>query len=131
MRQGNAGSFRSGDRSGDTGNNVHVDASVREHEHLFCAPAEHERIPTLQPHDSLALPCRTDHQSIDRLLFDTGSPGALADAEALRARETAERLGIDQGVVQNEIGLFDSPQCAKSPEFRIARTGADQGDSTY
>ncbi len=130
MRDGNPGSFRSGDRGRHAWNDLDSNAGMREHEHLFRAPAEHERVSALQPHDVLALPGRTDHQAIDRLLLDAGSPGALADTEALRPRETAKRLGIDEGVVQNEIGFFDAPQCAKGPQFRITGTGADQRDST-
>jgi hypothetical protein len=109
MRDRDAGGFRRSDRGRDTGNHFDGDARPREHEHLFCAPAEHERVAALQPDNLLAAARGANHQTIDRVLFDTRPPGSLTDAETLRSRETAQRLGIDQGIVQNEIGLFDSP----------------------
>jgi hypothetical protein len=85
------------------------------HEHLFRTPAEHERIAALEANDTLAPPGRANHQAIDSLLLDAGAPGTLADAETLCSGQTTERLGVNERVVQNEIGLFDTPQRAKRP----------------
>jgi hypothetical protein len=35
-----------------------------------------------------------------------------------------ERLGVNERVVQNEIGLFDTPQRAKRPQFRVTGAGS-------
>jgi hypothetical protein len=97
-----------------------------QHEHFFRTATKHERVATLEAHDSLTLPCRTNHQAIDRLLPDAGAPGPLSDAKTLSPGKTAKRLGIDQGVVQDQIGFFDAPQCAKRPQLGIAGTGSDK-----
>jgi hypothetical protein len=96
------------------------------HEHLFRTPAKHERITALEAHDALAPSGRTNHQAIDGLLLDAGAPGTLADAETLRTGQTTERHGVNERVVQNQIGLFDTPQRAKRPQFRVTGTGADK-----
>jgi hypothetical protein len=99
---------------------------VGEDEHLFRAPAEHEGVSALQPHDTLAAPGCANHETVDGLLFDTGSTGALAHAEALGLRQAAERVGVHQGVVQHEIGLFNASKRANRPELGVARTSTDQ-----
>ena len=82
--------------------------AMRQRQRFFGAAAEHERVAALQPHDALALPRGADHQPIDRLLPDAGAAGALADAEALRLRQPPQRLGVDQRVVQHQVGFLDA-----------------------
>ena len=121
----------SGDGRRDARNDLDSDPCMSQREHLFRAAAEHEGVSAFQPHDSFALPGRTDHEPVDGVLFDARPPGALADAEALCACQTAKCLGIDEGIVQNQIGLLDAPQRANRPQLRVTGAGSDQRHSTY
>src|SRR4051812_15774985 len=76
----------------------------------------------------LTLACGADHQAMDRLLADARAPGTLADAEALRFREGAQRDSVDQRVVEHEVGLVHTPHGAHSPQFRVAGTRTDKRD---
>jgi predicted DNA-binding protein (UPF0251 family) len=131
MRHGNTRSLGRSDRGGDPGNNFDGNPGMSQHEHLFGTATEYERIATLQSHDTFALPRRTDHETVDRVLLDAGSTSALADTKTLRPRQAAERFGIDQRVVQNEVGLFNAPQRTKGPQLRITGSGTNQRDSAY
>jgi hypothetical protein len=126
VRDGNARSFRRGNRSGHAGNDLDRDTGLRQHEHLFRASAEYEWVAAFQAHDAFAKPRCANHQAIDRVLFDTRSTGTFTNAKALPMRQTTERFGIDERIVQNEIGLFDAPQRAKRPELRITGTRTHQ-----
>src|SRR5688572_1234175 len=66
---------------------------------------------------------------MNRVLPDAGAAGPLADTEAARRRQPAQRLGIDQGVVQNEIGFLDAAQAAHGPQLRIAGAGTNERDT--
>ena len=123
-------SFWSGNRGRHPWHDLDRNAGTGQHEHLFRTPSKHERVSALEAHDVLALPRRTNHQAIDRLLLDAGAPGSFPDTETLRPGETTKRLGVDECVVQDEIGFLDATQCAKRPQFRVTGTRADQADST-
>ena len=122
----NAGSLGGGHRSRDARNDLDGNPCMSQHEHLFRAAAEHERVSPFQPYDVLALPGCTDHETVDGVLFDARPSGALAYAEALRARHTTQRFSVHEGVVQNQIGLFHAPQRTNGPELRITWTGSNQ-----
>src|ERR1700741_5560315 len=118
-------------RGGHTGHDLDGDSRSREHEHLFRAPAEYEGVPALEAHHTLALPRRADHQSIDRVLLDARASRSLADAKTLRPRETSQRFGIDQRVIEHEVGFFHAPERANRPQLRITGTRTHERYSTY
>ena len=75
------GKSGSRDRGADARHDLERNARVRERERLFAATAEHERIATLEPDDALAALGRANHQTVDELLRDRMTAGALADVD--------------------------------------------------
>src|SRR3954466_3125152 len=127
---GDAREFRGRNGRRHTRNDLEGNASVPERNRLFGTAAEDEWIAALQANHTLPLASGADHQAVDRLLADARAPGTLADAEALRFRERAQRDRVDQRVVEHEVGLVHTPHGAHSPQFRVAGTGTDQRDKT-
>src|SRR5512138_253281 len=115
----NAGEFRRCNGGADAWYDLERNTGHCERQRLFGAAAENKRIPALEPHDTLACACRTNHQTVNRFLADAFTPRALADAEALRVRESTQRRRVNEGVIEHEIGLFEIRNRTLRPEVRV------------
>ena len=126
MRDGDPREHRRGNRAGDPGNDLAGNAGRGKRERLFPAATEDERIAALQTDDSTAAARLADHQPVDRVLPNRRTSGALAHEEPLRARGVAQRRGLDERVVEHEVGLAEPPHRLEREELRIAGAGADE-----
>src|SRR5712692_913607 len=71
-------------RGGHAGNNLEVDVCFAECFDLFPAPAENERVSSLQANYLQAEERLLNQQRVDRLLSDALSPAAFSDVVDLR-----------------------------------------------
>ncbi len=126
VRNRNAGQLRRGHGGRHTRNDLARDSRPRQLQRFLSATAEHEGVATLQPHDALALSRRPDHQPVNRFLPDARAAGAFANTEALGVGQPAQCLGIDQRVVEHQVGFLDALQPANGPELRVARPCANE-----
>ncbi len=94
---------------------------------LLAAPAEHERIAALEPHDLLAGAGPVHQQLVDLLLRERGVARALADIHQLRARPgLVQQLGADQTVVHHDLGPPQQLEPARGDESGVPRAAADE-----
>ncbi len=94
---------------------------------LLAAPAEHERIAALEPHDLSACAGPATSSSIDLLLRERGVPRALAHIHQLRAGPgLVQQLGADQTVVYHDVGPPQQLEPARGDESGIPRAAADE-----
>ena len=126
MGDRNAGEQRRRNRARDSRNDFAGDAGGGERERFFSAAAEDERIAALQPHDPVAAARLANHQPIDRVLANRRTAGALADEEPPRPRRKAQRLGLDERVVEHEVGLREARDRLQRQQLGIAGAGADE-----
>ena len=94
-------------------------AGVRERQRLFPAAAEHERVAALEPDDALAAARGANHQPVDELLETAWRPARFPTKIAATGGARPSTVGIDQRVVQHEVGLGQSPG---GP--RVSRSGS-------
>ena len=126
VSDGDAGQGRGRHRGRDAGNDLEGDAGGDEGEGLFAAAAEHERIAALQSDDALATLGRPHHQAVDRLLADRGPPRTLAHGEAARPGSEVEGAGVDERVIQHEVGLAEHAGRPPRHQLGIARARPHQ-----
>lgn len=130
VRHRDAGERGGGDRRADAGDDLERDPGLGERERLLAAPAEDERVATLEADDVLAALRGADHEGVDALLRDRVAAGALADEEAAGARREREQIGGDERVVEHEVGAAEPVERAAGEQIGIAGTGADERDET-
>jgi len=129
MGQRNAGVGGASGRCGDARANLERNAVLGELFDLFAAATEDERVAALEPHHALAL-ARQPHQQVADLLLRqrvVGAPLADIDALGLAPREVDD-AGVDQPVVEHDVGLLHQPERAEGQQVGVARSGADEID---
>ena len=116
-----------GERSGDAGDDLDVDAGSAQSRDLLAGAAKDERVPALQPHDGLAGGSVLDHQRLDLLLRHAMGALRLADRDQLcLAAGVLENLGAGEPVVEDDVGGLQRPHGFQRQEIRIAWPGADK-----
>ena len=129
MGHGNAGMAGHGEGRRDAGNHFAGDSGRDEGLDLFGPAAEKVRIAALQPHDRFSLPGGGDHPPVDLLLEHLAAAVRMAQRNLFgRRRHVLEQLGIDQVVVEHQVGLGQALGAAKGNQAGIAGTGSDQID---
>ena len=110
LRDGHASGGRRGERGGDARHHLERHARSPQGEGLLAAPAEQERVATLQPHDARVLLRELDQEVVDELLRDRTS-GALADVDALDVPgHEREHLGVRERVVHDDVSGREQPR---------------------
>src|ERR1017187_7476206 len=90
-------------------------------------PAEHERIPPLQPNDVLSPQRQPDQGLVDLILGAAELSALLPGKNALAPRRRqVEHLGRDQVVVHDGVGLAQDAPGLEREQFRIPGPGADK-----
>ena len=115
-----------GDRRADARHDLERNPGGRERQPFFAAAAEDERVTALESHDFLAGTGGANHQPVDGLLPDLRPAGPLADKDALRRRRERERRGIDERVVEHEVGVGQTSGRLAREQIGIAGPGADE-----
>ena len=97
-----------GDAGGDARHDLERDARLAQQQRLLAAAAEHERVAALEPHHAAAGARVLEQERVRVLLGDLRPRALLADVDELRVRaRVRERLGRDQPVVEDHVGLRD------------------------
>ena len=101
----------------------------REDLDLLAAAAEKIGIAALEAHDHLALPGCGDHAAVDFLLEHLPAAVRMPEADPFRRwRRMLEQRGIDQIVVEHQVGLGQALRAADGDQAGIAGPGPDQAD---
>jgi len=104
-------------------------AGSRQDQHFFAAAPKNKRIPAFEPEDSKSAMRVIDHLNADRILRDRGGAGAFTDEMQLRAGSCQrQHSGIDQGIVNNDVGLQQRGERIERQQSGVARSGANQPD---
>ena len=75
---------------------------------------------------ALAAQGRTHHQAVDRLLADRRPPRTLADGEAARLGSEVEGPGVDERVIEDEVGLAENAGGPPRHQLGVARARPHQ-----
>src|SRR5512132_3871225 len=128
MRHRNAGEFRRGNRGADAGDHLEWNTRDGQRKRLLGTTAEHKRVPTLEPNDTLACARGANHQPMNRLLPNAFPSRTFSNAKALTVGESAQRSCIHERVIEDEIGVFQIRNGSLRPEVWMAGPCADEGD---
>ena len=95
---------------------------------LFSRATEDHRVTGLEPHHLFSLESKAGHHIVDVTLSAGGPPTPLADHQALRlsSGELQHILGHEI-VEEDDIGGLKGAHGFQRQQFRIARTGSDEG----
>jgi len=117
---------RGGGRSRErrhTGDDLEVDARLRERECLLAAAAEDERVASLQPDDLVAPAGERDEKRVDLVLLVR-----VARNEDGVGSSLADELVGDEPVVDEDVAGADEREAMDRDQPGIARAGADEVD---
>ena len=129
LGDGDAGVGGRGDAGGDAGDDLERDAGLAQQLRLLAAAAEHERVAALEAHDAPARAGVLEQERVRGLLRDLRARALLADVDELGVRaRVRERLGRDQAVVEDHVGLRDQLDGADGQQAGVAGAGADEVD---
>ena len=132
VRERYAGISGAAYRRRDARTNLKRHALVGERFDLLAAASEHEGIAALQPQHALALSGEADQHLADLALRRGVISRAFADIDALRLpRYEVEDRGIDEPVIEHDVGLLHQAQRAERQEIGIAGAGAHEIDLAH
>ena len=132
VRERYAGISGAAYRRRDARTNLKRHALVGERFDLLAAASEHEGIAALQPQYALALSGEADQHLADLALRRGVVSRTFADIDALRLpRYEVEDRGIDEPVIEHDVGLLHQAQRAERQEIGIAGAGAHEIDLAH
>ena len=131
VRERDAREGRRAERSAHAGHDLEVHPVLREEQRLFGAAAKDEGVAAFEPRNPTALPRPPEQRVVDLVLRRRRSIAALAREEDLRvgARQ-GEHRGMDEGVVQHDVGLGDHAARHGRDELRMAGSDPDERDDS-
>ena len=80
--------------------------------------------------DYIALTRGANEQTVDELLRHGWTSGPLTDEDAARRGRELEHVGIDEGVVEDDVRLFEPAHRAARQQIRVARPCAHERDAS-
>ena len=132
VRERYAGISGAAYRRRDARTNLKRHALVGERFDLLAAASEHEGVAALQPQYTLALSGEADQHLTDLALRRGVISRTFADIDALRLpRYEFEDRGIDEPVIEHDVGLLHQAQRAERQEIGIAGAGAHEIDLAH
>jgi hypothetical protein len=123
MRDRNACRRRDGRDGRHAGHDLEVDSGFGERERLLSAPAEDERISSLQADDLEVAPAQRHEQSVD-----LGLPEGIARDTKGVCGCLIDELGTDQSVVDERVARSNELEAFDRDEPGITRPRADEID---
>ena len=92
---------------------------------LLCAAEEH-RIAALKPDHDGVRPRGIDESLVDESLRSGMFPATLSDGDLLSAFGEGERVGMDERIVENDVGRGEKLGCPQREQVGGAGTSADK-----
>jgi hypothetical protein len=129
MGHRDAGDGRSRHRRRDARDDLDRNPRGHQRRNLFAAAPEDVGIAALETDDMLACESPRDQQRFDLMLLECGKPPRLAGEDPLRSRRgLRDQHGIDQAVVNQNVGGANPRQSPHCDQLGISRTRADDRD---
>jgi hypothetical protein len=82
-------------------------------------------IAAFQAHDAKPLPRGDEQKAVDLILPHRVTSGALADIDQFRIGRELERAGMDQRVMEDDVGVGDEPSGLSRQQIGVAGACAD------
>jgi hypothetical protein len=125
----NARGGERGEPGGHAGNDAKRYAGPRQRHGLFAAAAEYERIAALEPQHAMARARKRDQALADIGLQRRRLAAAFAgEFESGLGSGQGQHALVDQGIVDDNIGLREPGERIEGEQTRVARSGAGEPD---
>ena len=126
VRQRNTRLGRAGQCGGHPGYNLPRDTRRAQRLQLLAAPAKHERVAALQPHNLPTGLAKTHQQGVDFMLRQAMVGATFTDIDPFgRGRDQIQNLVRHQPVIDDHVGRRDQTRRAQRQQVRRTRPGAD------
>ena len=119
------------DGRGDSGHNFEWDTCIGDYLRFLGASTKHEWIPAFQPNDLFSFARFLDQQRINFILADSRFARRFTNVNNFGVVSCpAERLRIRQMIVNDHIRFLDALLGAQCYQTGVARSGANQVNSS-